>query len=452
MLRLPHIARILCGLGVASALLGCDDPKALSVEITTGLETDAFDQDPAVTQVSITAIDAAGGELLTTRADPGGSFTLGELPIDQLVRFEVTGRDADGDVRMRGRSLSFVLGALESEVFPVFAQRVDAWARPPGQLPASHEDGLAAVLGERYLVLTGGTAIDGEATTVQFYDMLSLGGVTGGELTFAPRSMAVVEGGRALVLVADDQAVLLNFDDGTSFDLALPEGLGAFAQVAGGQAVVGATATFIVGATRDGEPSDRVLVIANDGTLSAAQLNTPRTRAAATWIDEIGLVIAGGSDQGAGVEVVADGEADADDVPFDPDPVAGAVATLGPGGEQILLLCGSDANGPAPVRVLDLDCGGSCVAEPLTAAIDPLTDCTAHASDERVFLTGHDENGLMASLLIDAIADTVVPLPLREQRRGARVVVAPNGTLAILGGAHPDGSAAVTVEMLFPSE
>ena len=84
---------------------------------------------------------------------------------------------------------------------------VDAWARPPGRLPRSHEGGLATVLGERYLLLTGGTALDGDAKSVLFYDMLSLSGLEGGTLTTVPKSMAAVDGGRALVVIDDEQAV-----------------------------------------------------------------------------------------------------------------------------------------------------------------------------------------------------------------------------------------------------
>lgn len=431
---------------------GCSDPLSLTIEVTPGHETDAFTLDPAVTRVTVTALDAGGAELTSATTNPGGGFQLGELPTDQLVRFEVRGSDDNGDLQMRGRSLGFVLGALEAEVFPVFAQRVDAWSRPPGELPHSHVDGLAGVLGERYLVLTGGTAIGGDPTDVLFYDMLSLGGTAGGSLSAAPKSMAVSKNGRALILIDDEQLIWLDFDSGEGPRLEAPEGLGAYANVAGGVAVESPDATFIVGATRVGEPSDRVLIIYADGTLASARLNTARSEAAASWVEGVGLVVAGGSVDGAGVEVIEDGATEADDLPFEPDPVQGAVAALGPGGEQVLLVCGTLAGQPTAARILDLDCGVTCAPAPLTADMGSLSGCTAFKSGDRVLVTGHNEAGVLESYAIDPIADTVTPLALREQRTGARVVAAPNGTLALIGGAHPDGSAAVTIETLFPSE
>jgi hypothetical protein len=437
---------------LALALGGCSDPVTLSIEVTPGHETDAFEQDPAVTQVSITAIDVSGGELLKATTSPGGGFTLGELPTDQLVHFEVRGTDANGDLQMRGRSLGVVLGALETEVFPVFTQRVNAWARPPGELPQSRVDGVAAALGERYLVLTGGTATDGDPKTVLFYDMLSLGGVVGGTLSLVPKSLAVSANGRALILIDDERALWLDFDDGTSIDLTAPEGLGPYANVAGGIAVRSPEATFIVGATRSGEPTDRILIIDNAGTLTSARLNAPRSEAAASWVEGVGLVVVGGSADGAGAEVIADGKTDADDLPYEADPVAGAVAALGPSGEQVLLVCGSDVNGPAPIRLVDLDCGATCAATMLSTTIGPLTGCSAHRSGDLVLVTGHNDNGIMESYAVDPIEDSAIALPLREERMGARVIAAPNGTLAIIGGEHADGSPALTVELLFPSE
>ncbi len=446
MLNSFHIAAL------ALTLAACSDPTALTIEITPGRETDAFEQDPPVTRLNVSVLDLAGAALLSTAADPGGGFTLGELPTDQLVRFEVRGTDANDDVQMRGRSLAFVLGALDADVFPVFVQRVDAWARPPGQLPHANVDGLAAVLGERFLILTGGEAVGGTATSVLFYDMLSLSGYVGGALTSVPKSMTVSADGRALIVIDDEDALWLNFDDGTELDLTAPEGLGAYANVAGGHAVRGPSANYIVGATRAGEPTDRILIINNNGTLAAARLNTPRARAAASWVDGVGLVIVGGAAEGAGVEVLADGETQAEDLAYAADPIIGAVAALGPADQQLLLLCGDDANGAVPARLIDLDCGTTCAPTVLSASVGGLTNCSAHKSGDRVIMTGHDDTGIMVGLLVDAIADTVAPLPLREERTGARVVAAPNGTLAIIGGKHLDGSPAVTVEMLFPSE
>ncbi len=447
---------LLCHRGPALAFLfavvGCDEPRGLTLEVTPGHETDAFSLDPAIERITVAAVDAAGAEITAASTAPGGSFELGELATDQLVRFEVRGTDARGDVHVRGRSLGFVLGALESEVFPIFAQRLDRWSRPPGTLPDSHTGGLAAALGERYLVLTGGTAIDGAATDLLFYDLLSLGGVAGGTLSFVPSSLAVSADGRSLILIGDERAVWLDFDTGQNVSLEPPEGLGSFATVAGGAVIDTPSALFVVGATRaTGEPTDRVLIIEPTGRATTARLNTPRLGAAASWVEGVGLLVVGGAAEGAGVEVLEDGSTDADNLPFAADASVGVVATLGAASEQLVLLCGADATGAATaVRLADLDCGADCALVDLAIDLPPLTDCAAYATEDGIIVVGHNASLSMESYVIDLVAETVTPLPLREDRSGGRVVAAPNGTLALIGGAHPDGSPAVTIELLFP--
>ena len=57
----------------------------------------------------------------------------------------------------------------------------------------------------------------------------------------------------------------------------LPAGLASFADVAGGQTLTGAEGTqYIVGATRDGTPTDKVLVVGADAKLSSLTLLAPR--------------------------------------------------------------------------------------------------------------------------------------------------------------------------------
>jgi hypothetical protein len=52
--------------------------------------------------------------------------------------------------------------------------------------------------------------------------------------------------------------------------------------------------------------------------------------------------------------------------------------------------------------------------------------------------------------VIDYLNPAVTEMPLREPRRGATAVPAPNGTLALMGGVHLDGTPALSVEMFFP--
>jgi hypothetical protein len=429
------------------ALGACSDPRSLVVEITPGHESEAFSEAPAITTMHLAALDADGGELLTASAAPGGNLDLGELPVDQLLHFEVRGEDGDGEFRVRGRSLAFLLGALQSEVLGVFAQRVERWSRPPGELTHSHKGGVAAALGERYLLLTGGEGVDGaDAATVAFYDLFALGGSAGGTLSFVPRSIAISADGGALLAIGDERAIWLDFDSSVAEELDPPTGLGSFASIAGGATIEGPNATYIVGPTRTSAPSDRVLVISRDRTLIAAHLTAERKGAAATWIDGDGLVIAGGNADAPGAELLAEEETSSAALAFEPDATEGAAATVHAVAGQAVLVCGG------PVRVLDLRCTSDCVPAELDIDLGALTACTAHTQGGRILVVGAGEDGVMASFAVDPAAETFEPLALREERVGGSVVPAPNGSLALIGGARLDGTAVLTTELLFPRE
>jgi hypothetical protein len=439
-------------------LAACSDDRVLSLDVTTGHETDAFGQDPAVTNVEVQAIGSDGAVILSTSASPGGGFSLGDVPIDDLVRFEVFGRDGTGDIRMRGRSVAVVLGGLQAEVLPIFAARTGQWSRPPGELSHGHDGGVAAVLGERLLLLTGGTGLGGYGPSdFAFYDMLSQSGVAGGTLAITPRSLVVSADGKAVLAIDDDRALWLDFDSGYAIDAELPLGLGSFAQVAGGRTIAAPSGSYVVGATRADEPSDRVLRVNPDRSLAVAELKVERSGAAAAYITEVGLVVAGGSATGAGAESIADGAVTAEDLPFPADPVVGAGAVLGTEAAKLILACGHDATTVAPIRSLDLRCDSDCTAVTLdgidlAAALDgaELDRCEAFTTSAGAVLVLGDDGTLERAVTVDLVAQTATELLLREPRRGAAAVGAPNGTLALLGGVHPDGSAALTVETLFP--
>jgi hypothetical protein len=437
---------------VGLALAGCSDDRVVTLDVTVGHETDAFQRDPAVTSVEVQAVGIDGAVLSSTASTPGGGFSLGDVPVSDLLRFELYGRDGAGDVRMRGRSLAVVLGAVDAEVLPLFAQRLGFWSRPPGGLTHGHEGGVAGAVGERLLLLTGGTGHGGGDGEFAFYDLLSQSGVPGGTLAIVPESLVVSADGGAVLAIADDRAIWLDFAAGTTADPELPLGLGSWAQVAGGKTVVGPTASYVVGATRTDPPSDRVLVIHPSRGLSAVEMQSERSGAAATWVAETGLVVAGGSATGAGVEVIGDGATESEELPFPADATTRAGAVAGADPAKVVLACGHDGTAAAAVRSFDLRCEASCAG--LDLGIDlgvELDACDVFATASGPLVLVGDDGTEQRSFLLDVDAGTAIELDLREPRRGATPVAAPTGTLALVGGVHvPDGTPALTVEMLFP--
>lgn len=444
------------------ALLGAcsSDPPVLMLDIITGQETDAFTKDPPVTRVDVTAVSSDGEVSVKASAAPGGSLDFGEVPDDLVFTFEVTGVDATGATVVRGRSLSgILLSAVSGDAVPVFAQRLGAWARPPGGLLAGHVGGSAVSLAERYLVSTGGTSATGadgaviEPKATEFYDLFSYGGLIGPTFPRLPKSS--VARTEVMLLIDDAGATWVDFTTGYYFEETLPEGLASFADVAGGKTVDAPDGrSFVIGATKTGTPTKAVLVVNTDGSLDAIELSAPRAGAAAAWLESVGLVIAGGNATEPGVEVLAPSATAFASRPFPPDGAEGAGAAVADP-ERIALIGGVLEGAPAPTRILDLRCSSACAptAEPAASLPIILAPVTAYAlGSGEIIAIGDEASGdaLTRSFLVTLSEPSATELPLREPRKGAATVPAPNGTLSLLGGVHPDGTPALSVEMFFP--
>ncbi|WP_438030301.1 hypothetical protein [Sorangium sp. So ce233] len=465
---LPALGLLLLG-GVGC--VGCaSEPRTITVEVVPGHETGAFQEDPPVARVEVTAATIEGDVAVSAWAAPGGALDFGEIPEERAYTFEVRGLDAGGATVARGRSASGIyLAALSGEVLPLFAQRTGRWARPPGGLAASRVGAPGAALAERYLILTGGAAVasadavagEVDPARLDAYDIAGWGGsASSGALPRAARSLVVR--GDLLLAIDDEGATWTDLVAGQSAEAALPMGLGSFAEVAGGRTIEATDGrSFVVGAARAGEPaeapgqpSDAVLVVGADLTLSVARLRHARAGAAAVWVEGVGLVVAGGSAEGAGVEVLGDGATAFLPRAFPPDAAHGAgAAVTGPG--EIALIGGVQGGAPAPTRRLAPGCAASCAAAEVAGAALPaaVVDVAAFAlPGGRVLAVGSEagDGGLTRSFVVDVAAAQVEELPLREPRRGATAVPAPNGTLALLGGVHPDGAPALTIETFFP--
>ena len=111
-----------------------------------GHEADALSRAPAVTRVDVVARSVVSSFSTKASAAPGGSFDLGEIPTDEILAFEATGVDASGAAVVRGRSLTGLDLSGAQGSLPLFVQRTDGWARPPGDLGRAHVSGVDDVL------------------------------------------------------------------------------------------------------------------------------------------------------------------------------------------------------------------------------------------------------------------------------------------------------------------
>lgn len=436
-------------------LAACTE-SPLTLDIIVGKETGAMSADPAVSSLEITLVGPDGSPVASATAKPGGSFDLGDVDADTPVHVEVEGRSLAGETVLAGRSLVVTTRGLEGQTLPIFVQRLGAWARPPKGLDAAHAGGCAAVLGERYLFTTGGSAegADGatDAQAGDSYDLLTLGPAVTDRLPHLAKTL--VARGDVMLVVGDDGATLLDLTLGESNELALPDGLESWADVAGGRAIDSDDGrTFLVGPTRAGSPTHAVLEVGTDFALSHHQTTAPRAGAAAAWVPGVGLVVVGGSDAGAGVELLSDDATLFSPLPFDPDPVAGAAAVL-VDAVSLALVGGVEPGGAgAPTRILSPACVSACAVAELDGSAPPVPLARAvgyRIAPGHALVFGNDGSADRAFDVTIAGPGAISELPLRVPRSGATLLPTPNGALSLLGGVTLGGEPALDVELFLP--
>ncbi len=414
---------------------------------------------PPVTDVTITAtpLDTTSSTL-TAKAKPGGSFDLGNVDSTEPYTFDVTGATAAGEIVVQGRSLAIAPDDIDGSAYPIFCQRVDAWARPPDGLVSTHVGGMAAIGSEQFLFLAGGSKVENangaaaETNQADFYDFATLAGGTGkAPLPFSPKT--VVGLGDSALLIDDTEAGLQSFDDGGFTKMTLPSGLDSFGDVAGGRPLVAPDGrTFVLGATRAATATAAVLAIGTDDSLAAFALSHPRAGAAAAWVDGVGLVVAAGSAEAPGVELLPDGDSEFVTRPFPSDRTTGAA--IGANSSGVFLVGGVVEGANAATRRIDPGCTSGCNATEVPELALPvaLVDTQVfQLAGERLLVVGNEADGGHARTFeLDVGKKVVTEIKLREPRTGASFTAAPNGTLAVLGGLHDDGTPAISVETLFP--
>jgi hypothetical protein len=416
------------GCVVALVAAACSGTPEGTVTIVTGEETEVLSRAPAPVTLLAEKIAADGSRTQLTRAQlPLDTISLGDQPRTEVGGIAVLALDAAGKPLVRGETLFVQWGALENTNLEVFIQRTGELARMP-RGPGAIDPTVVTLLVGRYVLAASGT-------TTMLYDLLGLRPLSAPPVLPRPAKSIATVGTAALVI---DEAGATTFDisDTSSFPLEAPPG-GTFAEVAGG-ARVGASdgSQFIVGATRTaGGPTTRILVVDIEGKVSFASLTVPREGACATFVEGRGIIVFGGSATGAGAEVLAPGSTLAAPLPFPPDPVRGCGATA-LDSAHVGIAGGTGAAGDTgaglPVRVLDLACTTACTPAPWPDVI-PLVRAQALAlAPDAAFVVGDDATG--ASHAFRASATGLREVPLRFQRRGARLIPTPTGTFVVVGG------------------
>jgi hypothetical protein len=435
---------------LAVALAGCGEEELPPGEavITLGQESDAW----AGSEVALVETEDDSGkrsEILRTSA-PISRFELGK---GGVTTFVVSGLDAGDVARVRGRSLPVNPAGFAGIELPLFVSRASELARPPGNLqnPQTDSPPLELVMG-RYLFAFGGT--DADRARVDAYDFGSWQpfGYQSMSCPTPPcrvESFAVVDGSLGLALGGDWglEVDFLDLANPIATDAPLPEGLGSYGDVVGGATIHAEDGSaYLIGGTRSGTPTAAVVRIHPDGKLEYSQLAAPRAGAAATWVTGRGLVVVGGGDDvAAGAELLAKDASSFVPLPFPADQTTGATI-VSIDGSSVVRLGGRNAAGmPAESVALNLGCGTACAPEPAGAALDLVSARGFLLPSDRVLVVGTSSNG--ETLAFSWSEAEAISVALREPRKGASATAVPTGHVAIVGGAHLDGSPALSVEL-----
>jgi hypothetical protein len=434
-LRLP-LATIVLGF-LASALPSCADKPSGTLAITIGGEADAFTRAPAPVKLLVEGIGTDGKSVVLGEAKlPSGSVDLGDRAQTDQYSIKISGFDATGARILSGATPPVQLGALDGLSVPVFVQRTGELARMPSGLTDVREAPLAVLVSGRFAMVAGGK--DTPKTT-QLYDIASIASLGAAlDLPRAPKTVAVA--GVAALLIDDAGATFFDLSTAATSEATTPAG-GSFAEVAGGTAIVAPDGvTFIVGGTRaEGAKTSRILRVGSDRALSFLSLAEPRLGATATWVEGRGLVVAGGSAGGAGVEIVGAGATASTALPFAPDAIAGAGAAM-LDAQHVLLVGGFDpAGAPAPTRVLDLACGTACAPAVWSHAALPIAIArpTSFSLDGGAALfVGDDASGSSHALRVSENAVQEIPFKVpRKGARGIEYLAAGLRSFVVVGGA-----------------
>jgi hypothetical protein len=430
--------------------IGCSEEllAPATVVITTGQEQDVWSAAPEPVAVEVDKILTNGERVrLTSLEVPAERFSLGRGQVGVL---DLTGRDSALAARVRGRSLRLDPAGLATQRLPLFVGRSERFSRPNGRLPRAAGSPRAALVGGRFLIVTG--ASDAKSVALDAYDLAVW------EVLSSQADLACAESGCAvgslagadtnlLFAAGNDFGAFFDFETGATFEAKLPEGLSGFAEVAGGATVLSPDGSaYIVGPSRTGTPSDAVLKVGSGGSLDVLRTTTARSGAAATWVEGRGLVVVAGSDSGAGVELLADGSNAFVPLAYPPDPTAGA-ALIAAGTSAVQRLGGYVNGGYAPVVELSLGCGTDCAAVELAPPI-AVTDARAFDLGSERVVVGTVADGTIAPFRL--IEGGVEPLAVRESRRDAAILRLPTGHVAIIGGVGLDDAPLDSLELYLP--
>ncbi|MEO6601689.1 MAG: hypothetical protein ABIQ16_17565 [Polyangiaceae bacterium] len=437
----------------SAALAGCDTSTLPdgAVGFVTAPDDDPWSGPPAVDHVQVDFVQGTTRSSLADLKAPPSTVSIGNGgPSDVVAHFEATGLTSAGDAVVFGSSIPFTVKGFAGAYVPLFVARKGGFATAPSSLLSPHIRPLSVLASQAYQLVVG----SGDAA-IDFFDSGTWAAPSDAPpLPQTVKSMAI--SGWSLLMINDTQA---NWLDLTSSSITpaspLPAGLRSFGDIAGGQTLVASDGTiYIVGATRtEGDPTNSIVQIDPAGVLHTLLLKTARLGAAATLVED-SLLVAGGSADGAGAELLPVSANSFNELDLPADDTTGA-SLVELTSASALLAGGHDASGaPAPTRGIDLGCSSKCRATKLPKASLSIAHASAFRLAENVALiVGETDDEETHAYLFDASGDEAMltEQALRTPRSQASATRLPNGQVAIVGGTELSTlSPALSVDIFFP--
>lgn len=387
-------------------------------------------------------------------------FSGAELPAELDLgesgeyKFRANGLDSSGNVLVRGETFLQEVSALAGAQIPLMLARTDRMTQANGRLeiaPGAYPK--AAILGSTALWIW--TNLTADSITTDGYNIAywqHVAPVSGDadftevECLIEPCNLKnlLIVGGFYALAIADTWAVLVDEYYGSKEELKLPTGLSAFSDVAGGTVFSGASASaLLVGATRPSPASAHALLIDNSVGVSVLTQSIPRAGAAALFEADVGLVIAGGSATGVGVERVAPSGTAFTPLNYPADPVSGAVL-IRHDATKVLRVGGKNPDGTLATSVLiDVTCTlPTCEAVPVpNLNLDIAVGRSFYDNEtSESIVVGEDALGAAIVYRYSPASSSLVPIavPAAQQRIHATPIELPNRTVALVGGTLPD--------------
>ncbi len=422
---LPCVSAV--GLAALVAAACSSSTQDATIAITLGGEADALTRGPAPTSLVVEALDLDGGaSTLATVTLPTDHADLGNLSADKNGSVRITGKDGTGAPRVWGATLPISFASIAGGTLQVFVQRNGEAARMPGTLVDAREAPLLAIASSQYLFLSGGSD-PAQARATGIYDLLGYKTLASTPtLPRVPRSLAVAY--TYAVAIDEQGASYLNLGDSSTGNLTPPAGA-SFADVVGGATVMGPDGTaYVVGPTRTGGTSEKLLSLDVNGALAFASIANPRVGAGAAYVAGRGLVVFGGDGKAPAVEILAPGATSTTVAAFPAMNVTGS-AGAALDGDRVLFAWATGTMG----SFLTLDLAHP---DPAITAVTASLPCSAKhldvlALDAKTALVVAEDGPSCAFTWDGAV---VKEIPLRIPRRGARAIRLPTGAIAIVGG------------------